>query len=108
MPVTALDAAGKLALQGVLAEKHGRYELAPDVQEDLTDYFVARGKGVMRLPWDVDKANDAAWEAEWRAYVLAAGITDATESLILIEWLRARSAPGSGASKQGGKTRLVM
>ena len=101
MPVTPLDAASKLALEGVLAEKHLRFELADDTRESLVDYFVSRGKGVMNLPWDVDTLDEASWEAEWNAYAVSAKITDAAERFLIIKWLRARGAPGSNASKQG-------
>ena len=101
MPVTPLDAAEKAALAGILAESHGRYKLAVDVQESLRDYFAAKGRGVMDLPWDVDKTADDAWAKEWRAYLRAAGVKDEADELLLVEWLRARSAPSSGASSQG-------
>ena len=54
----------------------------------------------MSLPWDVDKSNEAAWEAEWSRYLLAATVVDVAEQYIFIQWLRARSAPSS-AAKQG-------
>ena len=63
--VTALDAGAKLALESALGEKHGRFELASDTAESMVDYFVARGRGIMALPWDVDTSNKKAWETEW-------------------------------------------
>ena len=101
MPVTALDAGAKLALESALAEKHGRFELAADTAEALVDYFVARGRGIMALPWDVDTSNEPAWETEWTRYLIAAKVADPAEQYIFVQWLRARSAPGSGASRQG-------
>ena len=101
MPVTPLDAAAKLALEGVLAERFGRFEIAIDTREAIVDYFVARGRGVMSLPWDVDKSNERAWETEWIRYLTAAKVADEAEQYIMIQWLRARSAPSSGTAKQG-------
>ena len=101
MPVTMLDAAAKLALEGVLAERFGRFEIAIDTREAIVDYFVARGRGVMSLPWDVDKSNERAWETEWIRYLTAAKVADEAEQYIMIQWLRARSAPSSGTAKQG-------
>ena len=108
MPVTPLDATAEAALKAVLAESQGRYRLAADTSEALVTYFKARGRGVMDLPWDVDRLNDAAWEREWRAYLRAAGVTDEAEALLLIEWLRARSAPGSTTSSQQGITKVAL
>ena len=101
MPVTALDAGAKLALESALGEKHGRFELASDTAESLVDYFVARGRGIMALPWDIDTSNEKAWETEWTRYLAAAKVEDPAEQYIFVQWLRARSAPGSGASRQG-------
>ena len=108
MPVTALDATAVAALKALLAESHGRYRLAADVQESLADYFKQRGRGVMDLPWDVDRLNDAAWEREWQAYLKASGIADEAEMLLLIEWLRARSAPSGGAGSRQGITKVAL
>ena len=106
MPVTALDAGAKLALESALAEKHGRFELAADTAEALVDYFVARGRGIMALPWDVDTSNETAWETEWTRYLIAAKVSDPAEQYIFVQWLRARSAPGSGTSRQAAPRRL--
>ena len=108
MPVTPLTATARSALEGLLNEKQGRYALAADVVEALATYFQARGKGVMDLPFDVDKTNDAAWVREWQAYLRASGISDEAESLLLIEWLRARSAPGGGAVSRQGATKVAL
>ena len=45
MPVTPLDATETLALEGMLKERHGRYELDDDVRTRLRDYFVGKGRG---------------------------------------------------------------
>ena len=108
MPVTPLDTAAAAALNALLSETQGRYSLAADTREALVAYFKARGRGVMDLPWDVDRHNDSAWEREWLAYLRSAGVTDEAEGLLLIEWLRARSAPGAGSGSKQGITEVAL
>ena len=43
MPVTALDAAAKLALEGTLSETFGRFRIADDTRELIVDYISWQG-----------------------------------------------------------------
>ena len=97
--VTALGAAAGQALKAVLWGKHDRYALGTDTRQLLLDYFIARGRGVTDLPFDLDTSDESAWEAEWRAYGAAASVSDVAELLIMIRWLRARSGPRGGAGR---------
>ena len=62
----------------------------------------------MDLPWDVDHLKVAACEKEWQAYLKASRITDEAETLLLIEWLRARSAPNGRAGSRQGITKVAL
>ena len=97
--VTALGGAASQALKAVLWGKHDRYALGSDTRQLLLDYFIARGRGVTDLPFDVDTSDEAAWEDEWRAYGEAASVSDVAELIILVRWLRARSGPRGGPGR---------
>ena len=108
MPVTALDAAGKAAVERAFALKYGRYTLPADVQSGLTDYFAAKGRGVTDLPFTIDKDDEASWEQEWIAYLKSAGTFDAADEHLLVAWLRMRSSPSGGRSAVEGIAKVAL
>ena len=59
--VTALGGAAQAALKAVLWGKHDRFALGTDTRQLLLDYFVARGRGVTDLPFDVDTSDESSW-----------------------------------------------
>ena len=103
-----LDAAGKAAHEGVLQQTYGRHKLPRALRVAITDYLVAKGWAVVDVPYDVDASDEAGWEAEWLAYLSDAGENGKAEAVMMINWLRARCAPGSGGSARGGVTQLAL
>ena len=55
----------------------------------------------------MDANDEDAWAAEWRAYLESSGNTDKADSLLLINWLKARSSPARGGGK-GGVTKVAL
>ena len=98
MPVTALGDVAKAALSAKLAEIHGPWKVHITAREALVVYLAARGEGVRELPWDIDVANEASWEARWASRLRDAGITSESDKIDLIGWLRAAHAPALGGS----------
>ena len=78
---------------------YGRHKLPLALRRDVTDYLVAKGWAVVDVPYDVDASDEVGWENEWLAYLADAGVNGKAEAVILVNWLRARSAPGSGGTR---------
>ena len=98
MPVRELGDVAKAALASKFAEIHGAWKVHVTAREALVVYLAARGEGVSELPWDLDAANETAWENRWTARLRAAGVTDEADAIDFIGWLRATNAPATGAA----------
>ena len=109
MPVTALGDVAKAALAAKLAEVHGPWTVHVTAREAFVVYAAARGEGVQELPWDIDTANEKAWEARWTSRLRAAGIMDEADETDFIGWLRAANSPATGAAAQAaGPARAAL
>ena len=98
MPVTALGDVAKAALASKLAEVHGPWAVYITAREALVVYLAARGEGISELPWDLDVANESAWEARWASRLRDSGITSESDKTDLVGWLRAAHSPSTGGS----------